>query len=142
MDPVPYPDPAKVAALPPRSQEDLLEAIRYSITHQPETDWSKVTNLGQMMAVPEVRDSMALAQQYVNCGYDEKPLIGVLAEIVCRDNFTEMHAFKHHQAIVEEYYATREPWRGLHLVCGVQAAAISSNKSTGVFDKLLELIDD
>jgi len=142
MDPVPYPDPAKVAALPPRSQEELLEAIRYSICNQPETDWSKVTNLGQMMAVPEVRDSMALAQQYVNCGYDEKPLIGVLAEIVCRDNFTEMHAFKHHQAIVEEYYATREPWRGLHLVCGVQAAAISSNKSTGVFDKLLELIDD
>ena len=48
----------------------------------------------------------------------------------------------HHQAIIEEYYATREPYRGRHLVCGVRAAAISSNKSTGVFDQLLELIDD
>ena len=94
------------------------------------------------MAVPEVREAMNLAQQYVDCGYDEKPLIMLLAELVCRDNFTEMHAFKHHQAIVEEYYSTRQPWRGRHLVCGVQAAAISSNKSTGVFDKLLELIDD
>ncbi len=142
MDPGPHPDPAKVAALPPRSQEELLEAIRESIVNQPETDWSKVTNLGQMMAVPEVRESMCLAQQYVNCGYDPKPLIQVLAEIVCRDNFTEMHAFKHHQAIVEEYYATREPWRGMHLVCGVQAAAISSGKATGVYDGLLEMIDD
>jgi len=31
----------------------------------------------------------------------------VLAKIACRDNFTEMHAFKHHQATYEEFYATR-----------------------------------
>ena len=141
MNPQPC-DPQAIAALPARSQPDLLQAIRDSIYTQPETDWSKVSNLGQLMAVPEVREAMNLAQQYVDCGYDEKPLIMLLAELVCRDNFTEMHAFKHHQAIVEEYYATRQPWRGRHLVCGVQAAAVSSNKSTGVFDKLLELIDD
>ena len=41
-----------------------------------------------------------------------------LGEIVCHDSFTEMHAFKHHQAIVEEFYATREPWRWMHLVSG------------------------
>jgi hypothetical protein len=35
-----------------------------------------------------------------------------LAKIVCHDNFTEMHAFKHPQAMVEEFYATREPWPG------------------------------
>jgi hypothetical protein len=58
-------------------------------------------------------------------------LITRLAEIVCHDNFTEMHAFKHHQAIVEEFYATREPWRWLHLVSGVQAAAISFGKNYG-----------
>jgi hypothetical protein len=135
-------DPQSMAKLPPRSQPELLAAIRDSIYTQPETDWSKVANLGQLMAVPEVQDAANLAQQYVDYGYDEKPLIMLLAEIVCRDNFTEMHAFKHHQAIIEEYYSTREPWRGRHLVCGVRAAAISSNKSTGVFDKLLELIDD
>ena len=31
-------------------------------------------------------------------------LITRLAEIACHDNFTEMHAFKHHQAIVEEFH--------------------------------------
>jgi hypothetical protein len=135
-------DPEGLAKLPPRTQPELLQAIRDSIYGQPETDWSKVSNLGQLMAVPEVQEAANLAQQYVDYGYDEKPLIMLLAEIVCRDNFTEMHAFKHHQSIIEEYYATREPYRGRHLVCGVRAAAISSNKSTGVFDKLLELIDD
>src|SRR6516164_10216420 len=32
-----------------------------------------------------------------------------VGEGVCHDNFTEMHAFKHHQSIVEEYNTTREP---------------------------------
>ncbi len=142
MQAAPHPDPGAIAALPPRTQDELLEAIAQGIHNQPGTDWTKVTNLGQMRAVPEVRETMNLAQQYVQCGYDPKPLIARLGEIVCRDNFTEMHSFKHHQAIFEEYYTTREPWRGMHLVCGVQAAAISSGKSTGVYDEALELIDD
>jgi len=44
-----------------------------------------------------------------------------------------MHAFKHHQSIVEEYHATREPWRWMHLVCGAQAAAISFGKNMTVY---------
>jgi hypothetical protein len=51
-----------------------------------------------------------------------------------------MHAFKHHQAIVEEYHATREPWRWMHLVCGAQAAAISFGKSMTVYEEYLELL--
>jgi hypothetical protein len=47
--------------MPPRTQDELLDAIQYSIYHQPPTDWSKVTNLGRMMAVPEVRDAVNLA---------------------------------------------------------------------------------
>ena len=77
----------------------------------------KVTNLGQMRAVPEVKDTVNLAQQYVNLRYDPKVLMKRLAEIVCHDSFTEMHAFKHHQAVIEEFHATREPWRWMHLVC-------------------------
>ena len=30
-----------VAALPPRSQEELLDAIKHSIYNQPPTDWSR-----------------------------------------------------------------------------------------------------
>jgi hypothetical protein len=140
MEPAPQPDMAAVAKLPPRTQDELLDAIQYSIYHQPPTDWSQVTNLGKMRAVPEVKETVNLAQQYVECGYDAQALIARLAEIVCHDNFTEMHAFKHHQAIVEEFHATREPWRWMHLVCGAQAAAISFGKNMTVYEEYLELL--
>ena len=96
---------AAVAALPPRTQEELLDAIQHSIYNQPPTDWSQVTNLGLMRAVPEVKETVNLATQYMKAGYDPQAFIARLAEIVCHDNFTEMHAFKHHQSIVEEYHA-------------------------------------
>ncbi len=51
-----------------------------------------------------------------------------------------MHAFKHHQAIVEEFYATREPWRWMHLVSGAQAAAISFGKNMEIYEEALELL--
>jgi hypothetical protein len=140
MEPWPQPDQTAVAKLPHRSQDELLDAIRHSIYTQPPTDWSKVTNLGVMRAVPEVKETVNLAQQYVNLRYDPQAFIARLAEIVCHDNFTEMHAFKHHQAIVEEFHATREPWRWMHLVCGAQAAAISFGKNMTVYEQYLELL--
>ena len=140
MQPAPQPDMAAVAALPQRSQDELLDAITHSIYNQPPTDWSKVSNLGQMRAVPEVRGTVNLAQQYVQLGYDPEAFIKRLGEIVCHDNFTEMHAFKHHQAIVEEFHATRDPWRWMHLVCGAQAAAISFGKNMAVYEEALELM--
>ena len=140
MMPGPQPDPAAVAALPPRSQTELLDAITYSIENQPPTDWSTVTNLGRMRAVPEVRETVNLAQQYVDCRYDPEALMRRLGDIVCHDSFTEMHAFKHHQAIVEEFHNTREPWRWMHLVCGCQAAAISFGKNMATYEEVLDLM--
>jgi hypothetical protein len=140
MQPYPQPDKAAIAKLPPRTQDELLDAIRHSIYNQPPTDWSQVANLGLLMAVPEVRETVNLATQYMQCGYDPQAFIARLAEIVCHDNFTEMHSFKHHQSIVEEYYATREPWRWMHLVCGAQAAAISFGKNMTVYEEYLELL--
>jgi hypothetical protein len=140
MQPPPQPDSQVVAALPPRSQEQLLDAIVHSICTQPPTDWSQVTNLGKMRAVPEVKITVNLAQQYVNCRYDPQALIARLAELVCHDNFTEMHAFKHHQAVIEEFHATREPWRWMHLVCGCQAAAISFGKNMSIYEDLIEML--
>jgi len=139
MQPAPQPDMAAVAALPARSQDELLEAIQQSIYNQPPTDWSQVGNLGLMRAVPEVRETVNLATQYMTNGYDPQAFIAMLAEVVCHDNFTEMHAFKHHQSVVEEYYATREPWRWMHLVCGAQAAAISFGKNMAVYEEALDL---
>src|ERR1700722_14954788 len=140
MEPYPQPDMAAVAALPSRTQEELLDAIRHSIYNQPPTDWSKVTNLGVMRAVPEVKETVNLATQYMKSGYDPEAFIARLAEIVCHDNLTEMHAFKHHQSIVEEYHATRDPWRWMHLVCGAQAAAISFGKNMTIYEEYLELL--
>ncbi len=140
MQPAPQPNPEAVAALPHRTQEDLLDAITQSIYTQPSTDWSKVSNLGQMRAVPEVRHTVNLAQQYVQLGYDPEVFMKRLADIVCHDNFTEMHAFKHHQAVVEEYRNTRAPWNSMHLVCGAQAAAISFGKNMAVYEEVLELL--
>jgi hypothetical protein len=140
MEPAPQPDPEAVAKLPHRSQDELLEAITQSILTQPPTDWSTVTNLGRMRAVPEVKVTVNLAQQYVDLRYDPKVLIKRLADIVCHDSFTEMHAFKHHQAVVEEFRDTREPWRWMHLVCGCQAAAISFGKNMEIFEEVLDLL--
>ena len=55
------PDMEAVAALPHRSQDELLDAIKQSIYNQPATDWSKVSNLGRMRAVPEVKGTINLA---------------------------------------------------------------------------------
>jgi hypothetical protein len=63
-----------------------------------------------------------------------------LAEIACHDNLTEMHAFKHHQVVVEEFYSTREPWRSRHLVAGAQAAAISFAKNMEIYEEALALL--
>ena len=140
MMPAPQPDMAAVAALPQRSQQELLETIKHAIYNQPPTDWSQVSNLGVMRAVPEVREVVNLATQYMKSGYDPQAFIAMLAEIVCHDNFTEMHAFKHHQSVVEEYYATHEKWRWMHLVCGAQAAAISFGKNMAVYEEYLDLL--
>lgn len=140
MEPTPQPDMAAVAALPHRSQADLLDAMTQSIYNQPPTDWSTISNLGKMIAVPEVKDTVNLAQQYVQLGYDPEAFMKRLGEIVCHDSFTEMHAFKHHQAIVEEFHATREPYRWMHLVCGAQAAAISFGKNMEIYEGALDLL--
>lgn len=140
MEPTPQPDPDAVAALPHRSQSDLIAAIAESVHTQPPTDWSKVTNLGLMRAVPEVKDTIALAQQYANLDYDPTALIHRLAEIACHDNFTETHALKHHQATFEEFHSTRLPWRWRHLVSAAQAAAISYGKNMELYEEAIELL--
>jgi hypothetical protein len=76
----------------------------------------------------------------VNLGYDAQALMRRLGEIVCHDSFTEMDALKHHQAIDEEFYATREPWRWMHLVSGAQAAAISFGKNMEIYKEALGLL--
>src|SRR4029453_14837617 len=118
----------------------LLDALEESIYTQPPTDWSKVTNLGQMRAVPEVKKTGNLGRQYANPGHAPGALISRLATIVVHDKFTEMHAFKHHQAPFEEFHATRLPWRWRHLVSAAQASAISYGKNMEIYEEAVELL--
>ena len=50
------------------------------------------------------------------------------------------HAFKHHQPTVEEFHATRPPWRWRHLVSAAQASAISYGKNMEIYEEALELL--
>ncbi len=115
LAPTPDPDPARVDALPHRDQDTLLDAIVDSIRAQPHIDLLGVS-IGQLRAAEEVQETVSLTQQYANLGYDPYTLFVRLGEVACRDNFTEMHAYKHHQAAYEEFYSTRGEARWRHLL--------------------------
>lgn len=109
--------------LPARSQERLLDAIVESVEATPWLDWRKI-GVDRVVAPDHVRDTIALARQYAEKGYDADVYFRRMGEIACRDDFTEMHAVKHFQAIVDEYYTTRPPFRWVHLVSAAKSAAV------------------
>ena len=111
------------APLPDRDPGSLLDALVESIEAQPWLDWRKI-GVAATVAPDSVRETVALARQYAEKGYDDKAYFERLGEIACRDDFTEMHALKHFQAIVDEYYATRAPFRWLHMAAAAKSAAI------------------
>lgn len=116
-------DDASAAGLPALGETQLLDAITESIEGQPWLDWRQI-GVAMTVAPDDVRHTVALARQYADCGYDSARYFARLAEIACRDDFTEMHALKHFQAIADEYEHTREPFRWLHLAAAAKSAAI------------------
>jgi hypothetical protein len=134
------PEPARVAALPPRGQDALLEEIEALIDRLPVGERLPAANLATWRSTDEVKQAAALAQQYADRGYAPEPLIEMLGKISCRDNFTEMHAFKHHQATYEEFHTTRPSLRWKHLVAAVQAAAISHGRIQDVWEHAAEVM--
>ena len=134
------PEPERVAALPSHTQDELLEEIESLISRLPVGERLPTAGLASWRSTDEVKHAAALAQQYADRGYAPESLIGVIGKIACRDNFTEMHAFKHHQATYEEFYATRPSLRWRHLVAAVQASAISHGRIQDVFDHAAEVM--
>ena len=130
-----------MAALPKRSQDGLLDAITESIETQPSVDWDVIgTRLDLMEAAPEVKDTIALGQGYADAGYDPMALFVRLAEIGSRDDFSEMHFFKFTQAVMEEFYTTREQFRNVHLVAAAKAGAVIYGKRQDVYAHTQELL--
>jgi hypothetical protein len=140
LSPTADPDPARVAALPHRDQDALMEAIVDSIRTQPRIDLFGAGNIGRLRAAPEVQETVSLTQQYANLHYDPQALFLRLGAVACRDNFTEMHAYKHHQAAYEEFYSTRGEARWRHLVSAAKAAAISHGKVVTIYEEIQELL--
>ena len=134
------PEPERVAALPPRTQDELLADIEALIARLPVGERLPKANLATWRSTDEVKQAAALAQQYANAGYAPEALIALLGRIACRDNFTEMHALKHHQATYEEFHATRPSLRWRHLVAAVQAAAISHGRIQNVYEHAAEVM--
>jgi hypothetical protein len=134
------PERDRVAALPPRTQDGLIEEIESFIGRLPVGERLPKANLATWRATGEVKHVAALAQQYAESGYAPEPLVTMLGKIACRDNFTEMHAFKHHQATYEEFHSTRPSLRWRHLVAAVQAAAISHGRIQDVWEHAAEVM--
>ena len=134
------PEPDRVAFLPSRSQDELLAELAALIDRLPIGERLPTAGLASWRSTDEVKQAAALTQQYANCGYAPEPLITMLGKIACRDNFTEMHAFKHHQATYEEFHTTRPSLRWRHLVAAVQAAAISHGRIQDVYDHAAEVM--
>jgi hypothetical protein len=134
------PEPARVAALPPLTQEASLAEIEQLIARLPVGERLPKANLATWRSTDEVKQAAALAQQYADAGYAPEALITRLGQIACRDNFSEMHALKHHQATYEEFHATRPSLRWRHLVAAVQAAAISHGRIQDVYAHAAEVM--
>ena len=116
-------DGGMTGALPARDQETLLDALTESIEAQPWVDWRTI-GVSYVVAPDLVKETVALARQYAELGYSPEAYFERLAEISCRDDFTEMHSLKHFQAIVDEYYTTRAPFRWAHLASAAKSAAV------------------
>src|SRR5262249_23606099 len=104
LAPALQPEPERVASLPPRGAGELLEEMESLIGRLPVGERLPAANLATWRSTDEVKQAAALAQQYADLGYAPEALVEMLGKIACRDNFTEMHAFKHHQATYEEFY--------------------------------------
>jgi hypothetical protein len=140
LAPTIQPEEERVAALPFRTQEALLNDIDAVIGALPVGERLPAASGATWIATDEVKHVAALAQQYANSGYAADPLITMLGKIACRDSFSEMHAYKHHQATYEEFHATRPSLRWRHLVAAVQAAAISHGRVQDVYEHAAEVM--
>ncbi len=133
-------DAGQADSLPEMGQAELLDAIVESIEGQPWADWRGV-GVDNLELGNEVQESMLLAQRYADRRFSPEALFLRIGEIICRDDFTELHGIKHHQALVDEFYATREPYRWNHLVAAVKSVAvIEGGKERTIFDRTLEML--
>ena len=114
-------------ALEKASAPALLEAIEtcvlgiegYDVTDLP-------VAINELVAKDGVREAVRLAESYVRAGHDTEALFALTARLVCREDASEMHAYKLQQAAYEEYRACRAPHNWVHAVAAVKQAAVAA----------------
>lgn len=80
------------------------------------------------------------AMGYLASGGDLRALLRALGEFAAQDDSTEMHAMKHHQAMVEEFEGARPSLASVHLVAQAKEAALHAGKGTGVYEQTREAL--
>ena len=119
-------DPEPIDVDAEASQASLLEAITASIYAMPELDLRELPVSIEKVRLPEsARRPIALATRYARLGYDPEALFHLTAALVCRDDQSEMHAYKLQQAAYEEYHDSPAlaSHRWVHLVSAVKHVA-------------------
>jgi hypothetical protein len=133
-----------IAAMPKRSQADLLDAMTEACLDLPAVDMALIRmGVNEMHVSEDVRQINALAQQYCELGYDPAAFFARIAKLVCRDDYSEMHAYKMLQAAREEFYATREDLRWVHLVSAARhVGSVIGIEPKPVFRRARELMGE
>ena len=128
---------AEMDALPARDQDALLDAIADSILVREGAQVHDIsaTDRSYLLVGPEIRETLAMVQQYAEAGYDGPALLRRLTEIVLRDDFSEMHAQTHLFDTAEAWETTREPERWVHLAAATKNVACSFGIQEAVFEK-------
>ncbi len=135
-------DPHQLARLPRRDQTTLLDAIAEDLASLPVVDLTALTgSIADLVAPQALAHTIALAQQYAQAGHDPDPFFALMADLVCHDDQSEMHAYKMQQAAYEEYQATRDPFRWVHIVSAARhLAVIMQMRPRTVYPQALKLL--
>ena len=121
------------------NEEQLLDALTDSITGRPAPDLDAVDgHVERLHCGPKVRETMALAQVYAERKFDAGRFFQRMGEVVCRDDFSEMHAFKHLQSAKEEYQAMRTPLGWAHIVSSAKMAWCTYGHAQDVYQQATE----
>ena len=117
-------------------ESQLLDAITESITGRPPPDLDEVDGHVELLYCgPKVRQTLMLTQAYAQRGFDADRFFQRMGEVVCRDDYSEMHAFKHLQAAREEFHATRALLNWVHLVSTAKMAWCTYGHAQEVYDE-------
>lgn len=116
-----------------RQQGCSLSALYELLRDLPKSDDQVRSEDGRLLCGDGVTLAVMMAQGYLDAGNDSSALLQMLGELVCRDNNSEFHLYKHHQAIWEEYHSTRASLASIHLLAAVKATAMCLRSDQLVF---------